>query len=175
MNRHITHAFVRLASTVVLAVGGFYLLQQPWRKAELRTVICVLSAFGVERAWHVYGASVLVAPRHAAPFVAVVTPSCSALGALLAFSAIALFLVPGPWSRRAFAAATASGLVVVVNIVRIALSLSAGVWFGSHAMVLVHDWVGTLLGFFAVLAGFTLFMFLLLPKASPLWDETLGG
>ena len=51
----------------------------------------------------------------------------------------------------------------------------AGWRTGAHAMVLVHDWVGTLLGFFAVLAGFTLFMFLLLPKASPLWDETLGG
>jgi exosortase/archaeosortase family protein len=135
----------------------------------------MLSAFGVDRAWHVYGTSVLVAPQHAAPFVAVVTPSCSALGALLAFSAIALFLVPGPRLRRALAAGTASALVVIVNIVRIALSVVVGFRFGSHAMVVVHDWIGTLLGFFAVLAGFTLFMFLLLPKGSHLRDETVGG
>src|SRR5262245_36671288 len=131
MNRHLTHAFVRLVCTTAVAVGGFYVLQQPWRKAELRTVVGVLSTFGVNGARHVYGTNVLVAPSHAEPFLATVTPSCSALGALLAFSSIALFLVPGPPPRRALAAAAASGLVVIVNVARICLSLGVGVRFGS--------------------------------------------
>jgi exosortase/archaeosortase family protein len=174
VNRHLAHAFIRLVCTIVVAVGGFYLLQEPWRKAEIRTVSRMLSTAGMNRASHVYGTSVLVAPAHAAPFIAVVAPSCSALGALLAFSTIAMFLVSGPRSRRALAALAAGALVVVVNIVRIALSLGVGVNFGSHAMVTVHDWIGTLLGLFAVLSGFTVFMYLLLPHESQRPEISLG-
>jgi exosortase/archaeosortase family protein len=172
VNRHLAHAFFRLGCTVAVAVGGFYLLQQPWRKVELRTVVTVLSIIGVNGANHVYGTSVLVAPAHDAPFLAVVTPSCSALAALLAFATIAAFLVPGPPKRRLLAAAAAGALVLVVNVGRIALSLGVGTHFGSHAMVVAHDWIGTLLGLFAVLAGFTLFMFLLLPHEGQV--PTLG-
>jgi exosortase/archaeosortase family protein len=174
VNRHLAHAFVRLVCTIVVAVGGFYLLQQPWRKAEVRTVARMLSTAGMNRASHVYGTTVLVAPAHAAPFIAVVAPSCSALGALLAFCTIAMFLVSGPASRRALAAGVAGALVVIVNIVRIALSLGVGVNFGSRAMITVHDWIGTLLGLFAVLAGFTVFMYLLLPHDSERPEVTVG-
>ena len=112
MNRHLAHAFIRLVCTIGVAVGGFYLLQEPWRKAELRTVVGMLAVADINRASHVYGTSVLVAPAHAAPFLAVVAPSCSALGALLAFATIAMFLVSGPASRRAIAAAAAGGLEI---------------------------------------------------------------
>ena len=175
MNRHLAHAFVRLACTIGVAVGAFSVLQQPWREAEIRTVAGVLATTGMNGATHVYGTSVLVAPPHAAPFLAVVTPSCSALGALLAFSTIALFLVSGPMSRRLLAAGAAGALVVIVNILRIVLSLGVGVHFGSRAMVTVHDWIGTLLGLFAVLAGFTLFMFLLLPHDARGSEATVGS
>jgi len=174
VNRHLAHAFVRLVCTIGVAVGGFYLLQEPWRKAEIRTVVGLLSVSDVHRASHVYGTSVLVAPEHAAPFLAVVAPSCSALGALLAFSTIAMFLISGPVSRRALAAAAAGALVIVVNLVRIALSLGVGVNYGSQAMVTVHDWIGTLLGLFAVLAGFTVFMYLLLPHDSDRPEAFIG-
>jgi exosortase/archaeosortase family protein len=123
---------------------------------------------------HVYGTRVLVEPPHALPFLASVTPSCSALGALLAFTTIAVFLVPGPPKRRLLAAGAAGGLVVIANIVRIGLSLGVGVHFGSHAMVVAHDWIGTLIGLFAVLAGFTVFMFLLLPDGEQLAEATVG-
>jgi exosortase/archaeosortase family protein len=174
VNRHLAHAFFRLVCTLVVVVGGFYLLQEPWRKAEVRTVVGMLSVADVNRASHVYGTSVLVAPEHAAPFLAVVAPSCSALGALLAFSTIAMFLVSGPLSRRALAAAVAGLLVVIVNLVRIALSLGVGVNYGSQTMVTVHDWIGTLLGLFAVLAGFTVFMYLLLPHDSERPEANVG-
>jgi exosortase/archaeosortase family protein len=174
VNRHLAHACVRLTCTIGVAVGAFYALQQPWREAEIRAVAGVLSTTGMDRASHVYGTSVLVAPPHAAPFLAVVTPSCSALGALLAFATIALFLVPGPLLRRLIAACAAGALVVTVNIVRIVLSLGVGVRFGSHAMVAVHDWIGTLLGLFAVLAGFTVFMYLLLPHDGRRPEATVG-
>ena len=174
MNRHLAHAFIRLTCTIGVAVGGFFLLQEAWRKAEVRTVARVLSTFRMNGASHVYGTSVLVAPPHAAPFLAVVTPSCSALGALLAFATIAAFLVSGPWSRRMVAVAAAGLLVVTVNIVRIVLSLGVGVHYGSHAMIAVHDWIGTLLGLFAVLAGFTVFMYLLLPDGRDVPERTIG-
>jgi carbamoyl-phosphate synthase large subunit len=174
VNRHLAHAFFRLVCTIGLAVGGFYLLQQPWRKVEVRTVVGVLSRIGVNGVSHVYGTSVLVEPQHAAPFLAVVTPSCSALGALLAFAAIAAFLVPGEASRRVRAALAACALVIVVNVVRIGLSLGVGAHFGSHALVVFHDWIGTLLGLFGVLAGFTLFLFLLLPDDKHAVEATVG-
>jgi exosortase/archaeosortase family protein len=174
VNRHLAHAFFRLACTLGVAVGAFYVLQRPWRWIETRTVVGVLSMIGTEGAGHVYGTRVLVEPAHAAPFLAVITPSCSALGALLAFATIAVFLIPGPPKRRLLAACAAGALVVIVNIVRIALSLGVGAHFGSHAMVVAHDWIGTLLGLFAVLAGFTLFMFVLLPEERHVPEATVG-
>jgi exosortase/archaeosortase family protein len=174
MNRHVAHVFIRLTCTIVVAVGGFFLLQKPWRHAEVRSVARVLATIRMNGASHVYGTSVLVAPPHAAPFLAVVTPSCSSLGALLAFATIAVFLVSGPLTRRLVAAAAAGVLVVTVNIVRIVLSLGVGVHYGSHAMIVVHDWIGTLLGLFAVLAGFTVFLYLLLPNGKERTEAAIG-
>jgi exosortase/archaeosortase family protein len=175
VNRRLVRAFLRLGCTIGVAVGAFYVLQEPWRKAEVRTVAGVMSTIGMDRARHVYGTNVLVAPPHAAPFLAAVTPSCSALGALLAFATIAVFLVPGPLSRRLLAVAAAGLLVVTVNVIRIVLSLGVGVRYGSHAMVTVHDWIGTLLGLFAVMAGFTVFMYLLLPDGRDVVERTVGS
>lgn len=175
MNRHATGALARLAGTVISAFAAFDVLQQPWRRIEAGLVAGTLDALGVRGVGGPYGARVLVTPARSAAFLASITPSCSALGAVVAFGAIAVFLLHGPVPRRAAAVAAAGLVAVVGNLVRITLAVMVGSRGGSHALVVFHDWVGTFLGLLAVLGAFTIFVFVLLPGDRQLLEARRAG
>jgi carbamoyl-phosphate synthase large subunit len=164
MNRFQVRALVRLLLTVVFGFVAFDLLENWYRRAETSAISDGMTAIGIQGVNHVYGTHILVAPPHNAPFFASVSASCSALGATVAFTAIALFLLHGSIARRALAVVAAVALVMVMNFIRIGLSLAVGLWSGSQAMVTFHDWIGTIIGLAAVLGGFTVFVFMLLPS-----------
>jgi len=174
MNRHLAYALLRLFCTLVSAFVAFELLHEWSRRFEARAVARVMTDVGITGANQVYGSRILVRPSHAAPFLATVTPSCSALGAVLTFIAIAVFMLHGPLGRRVLAVAVAAGVVTGGNMVRISLALVVGLHAGSHAMVVFHDWVGTALGLLSILAGFTFFVFVLLPSNRKLLEAALG-
>lgn len=174
MNRHLAAALLRLVCTLGVALVAFALLHESWRRIEASVIAHALTDVGVSGAGQVYGTHILVEPQHSAPFLANVTSSCSALGSILAFAAIATFLLHASIARRVLAVLSASALVVVCNCVRIALALGVGVHWGSHAMVAFHDWIGTIIGLFSVLAGFTLFVFTLLPSNKRLLEAALA-
>ncbi len=175
MNRHLSSAVARLVCTLASAYVAFELLHDASRRLEANAVAFALGDLGVAGASQVYGARILVRPSHSAPFLATVTPSCSALGAVLAFVSIALFMLHGPLPRRVLAVLVACAAVVVCNMLRIGLSVAVGVHSGAHAMVVFHDWVGTLFGLLSILGGFMLFVFTLLPSNKRLLAAALGG
>ena len=174
MNRHLALALVRLFCTLASAFVAFELLHDWSRRVEARAIANALTEVGVTGASQVYGSRILVEPSHAAPFLATVTPSCSALGAVLTFLAIAIFLLHGPIGRRALAVCVAAAIVIGCNMIRIGLALLVGLHAGSHAMVVFHDWVGTAFGLLSILAGFTFFVFVLLPSNKRLLEAALG-
>jgi hypothetical protein len=51
----------------------------------------------------------------------------------------------------------------VLNHLRLLLSALAGMWWGDGALVLFHDWVGTLWNLAATLGGFLLMVYVTLP------------
>jgi hypothetical protein len=80
-------------------------------------------------------------------------------------------------SRRLHAlaglAAAVAG-VVVLNDLRLAASTLAGLWWGHGALVLFHDWAGTIWTFASTLAGFLLMVCLTLPAAERAEQNVAG-
>ena len=171
MNRHLLMVIARLTLTFASVFIAFNLLVDPWRRWEARAVTGAMSALGVVGASRSYGNEILVIPNSSSPFLASISPSCSALAAVLTFAAISLFLLRGEPIRRVTAFLGASALVFVCNLVRIGLSVLVGVYTDSHGLVVFHDWVGTAFGLMYVLGGFTLYLWLLLPSNQLLLKE----
>jgi exosortase/archaeosortase family protein len=164
----VTRLRLRVAAALVLTFGtvwvGFGLLLEPWRRAEAAVVAGTLNALGVNAVRGSYGNLILVVSPGERAFIANISPSCSSLGAVLAFGAFALFLVEGQPLRRLVAFLSASLLITVCNLVRIGMSIWIGVLSDSAGLVLFHDWVGTAFGILFVLMGFMVFLFILLPS-----------
>jgi exosortase/archaeosortase family protein len=171
MSRHVLGVVVRLALTFAVPVVVFELLLDPWRETEASTVAHTLGDLGVTGASHAFGYQILVLPTSAAPFLATISPSCSALAAILAFASISLFLVRGEPLRRLLAFAAAAVLVIACNLLRIGLSVYVGIQTDVRGLTLFHDWVGTAFGLLYVLGGFTVYLWVLLPSNRQLLAE----
>ena len=85
MNRSWLRVIGRLALTFGTVYGGFVLLLNPWRYLEADIVTSLLNVFGVDRVQGGYGNQILVMPAHDHAFLASISPSCSALAAVLGF------------------------------------------------------------------------------------------
>jgi len=70
------------------------------------------------------------------------------------------------------ATSIAVGLVIFGNIVRIALSIGVGIFFGRGSLILFHDWAGSTFTFIYTLGGFMVMLILLMDKTSPADNTT---
>jgi len=144
---------------------GFLTLEHPMRVLETRVVVGLLGALGFGHDVPlVHGPQfLLAAPGHEAYWVEIL-PSCSSLGAILALVALSTVLRRRPGGLPVpMAALIACTTVFVGNILRIASSTVVGVYLGRVALVLFHNWAGSLFGFAYTLAGFVLMLVLVLP------------
>lgn len=154
---------VRIAALVALTFLSFALLQGLARRTEAQAAIWVLHAVGAENVGMAGATSVYVVPDDKSSFLAVVTPSCSALASVLAIGGLALLAPASSRRRRAFAITAAVLTVAVGNILRIAASLLVGLVAGRGSLVLFHDAVGSVFSFAYTLGGYVLLLYLLLP------------
>lgn len=150
---------------VAVALAGFYFLVDVARDLEIRAVTGLLALMGERRASVVDRHYLQILPFRGLAFRAYVTPFCSALVSVLALGCIAMFVLRGPLWRRAASFATAAAAVFAGNVVRITLSVYAGLRFGASSLVLFHDWAGTIFGLLYTMYGFFLMLWLLLPSA----------
>jgi exosortase/archaeosortase family protein len=171
MSRHVLGVIARLALTFAVPVVVFAVLLDPWRDAEASAIADILGNLGVTGASTAFGYRILVLPTDGAPFLATISPSCSALAALLAFASISVFLVRGDPMRRFLAFVAAAGIVLICNMVRIGLSIYVGLETDVNGLVAFHDWVGTAFGLLYVLGGFTVYLWVLLPSNRRLLAE----
>jgi exosortase/archaeosortase family protein len=165
MNRRRFVVFSALAMAIVVAVGGFQLLNGPARRLEAMLVMAVLRPAG-SRASVVNHTYFQLLPPGQMAFRAQLTPYCSSLIPILALASIGFFILHGTWLRRAAAVGAATVLVLLCNVVRISSSLWLGYEFGGSALVLFHDWIGTFFALAYTMAGFFLMLYLLLPTAT---------
>jgi len=171
VSAHAIKVIVRLVLTIAMPVVVFVVLLDPWRGAEASTISTVMRTVGVGGVSDAYGFRILVLPTSATPFLATISPSCSALAAILAFASISIFLVRGQRGRRLTAFLAASLLVLCCNFLRIGLSIWVGIHTDVHGLTVFHDWVGTAFGLLYVLGGFTLYLWMLLPSNHRLMTE----
>jgi len=167
VNGRLGLALARLALAVTVVVVGFVLFRDTVRHAEASAAVSFLHLLGANRIRLLSDSSVLVIPRTGSLFRVVVTPSCSALSAMLALAVLGLLTPRAPWRRRLGATAVAMTAVLAGNLMRIAASLSAGTWAGRASLVLFHDWVGTMFTFASILGGYVLMLYVLLPDRQP--------
>jgi exosortase/archaeosortase family protein len=164
VNRRRAEVFSALALGIALAFVGFYALSGAVRDLEVMAVLALLAPLG-DRASAVNGHVFQVLPADHAAFRAELTPYCSSLIAVLALAAIAIFVLHGTWPRRLFALGAAITAILCCNVLRITGSVWMGYRFGDRALVLFHDWAGTLFAIAYTMAGFFLMLFLILPSA----------
>jgi carbamoyl-phosphate synthase large subunit len=157
-------AFGRVAAVVVGTVGGFAFLQLFIRRFETYAATVAIHALGISRAHALPPTSIQVFPHDAAPFRAVITPSCSSAASIVALACLAALAPRHAGARRLTALLLAAGVVVAGNIVRIASSVGIGVVAGRGSLVLFHDWVGSAFTFAYTLGGFVLMLFFQLPE-----------
>lgn len=165
MNRRRFVVFSSLAMSLIVAVGGFHLLNAPARKLEAWLVMASLRPLG-SRASVVNETFFQLLPPSQQAFRAQLTPYCSSLIPILALATIGFFILHGTWRRRLIAVGAAALLVLLCNVARISGSLWMGYEFGGNALVLFHDWIGTFFALVYTMAGFFLMLYLLLPTAT---------
>ena len=157
--------FSARALSLVVAVGGFHLLNGIARQVEESLVMGFLTPMG-GRASVLPGHVFQLLPPDQLAFRAQLTPYCSAVIPVLALATICFFVLSGSLVRRLVSVLTATALILVCNVLRIAASLWMGYQYGGTALVLFHDWVGTFFALTYTMAGFFLMLYLLLPSAT---------
>jgi carbamoyl-phosphate synthase large subunit len=150
-----------LAAAICLV--GFRYLTGPLREFEAWAMAQVMSLFYPGQAASVLPGHVLLFPEDGTIIDAVVTASCSSILSVLGLTALTAVVLRG---RRLHAVGGLLFAVVVLlalNHLRLLLSALAGMWWGDGALVLFHDWVGTLWNLAATLGGFLLMVWVTLP------------
>lgn len=153
----------RIGLTLVFVLGAFAALQGPVRRLEA-SVAASITEWLTGGNLPVFGVDILVFPQNDSFFIAVLTPSCSSLAAVLAMSTLGWLAPDRRRPRRLGALLLASGVIIVGNMVRLVGSLAVGVWFGRIGLIAFHDVVGGTLTFVYILGGYLLMLWALLPK-----------
>ncbi|NUR63484.1 MAG: exosortase/archaeosortase family protein [Catenulispora sp.] len=163
--------FVRIGVLLAGTVFGFVLLQDRMRALETATTVDVLHLLGAGSVSRGYQASIVIGTGSHGTFAAVLTAPCSSLASLLALAGLAVLRPTAARGRLALAVAAALALVFLGNIVRITASVGVGLLVGPSALVLFHDWVGSLFAFAYTLGGFLLMLWFLLPRDGVALEE----
>ena len=158
-------------------IGGVGIAFAAWdgqaRDLETTTLMTLIAPFeGSAHFVRLPGPHVLITTRGTFPVIGTITPSCSALGAVLAFASVAALVLRGPALRRAYGFALAAGLCIVANLVRIGVALVIGAHYGREAMVTFHDWGGTGFGLLSLFGGFVLLLRAMLPSLNSLLEAS---
>jgi carbamoyl-phosphate synthase large subunit len=163
MSDRLAYALLRLVAAVGVIVTGYVVLADWMRRFEAATATTLVRAGGSNRVLELGNGSILIEPRGRGAFIATVTASCSSISSILALSCLAALARRGSRRRRLGALACTIAIVVGANILRIAASIEIGLVAGRDSLVLFHDFVGSVMTFASILAGFIMMLYLLLP------------
>jgi exosortase/archaeosortase family protein len=142
---------------------AFALFQEPVRHLEAVTAATVTDWLTGSQSF-VVDSVIVVRPPAQVFFVALLTPSCSALAAAISLFVLGTTASRGRPRRRALAIGAAVVTVIAGNFFRLIGSLVAGAWAGRGALIGFHDTLGSFLTFVYILGGYVLMLWILLPK-----------
>jgi carbamoyl-phosphate synthase large subunit len=163
-----------LAVAVAICVLGYFYAAPFFRRYEALGAVAVLRLFGVDDVSNAVPEQILLFRPGGEVLAGVVTTSCSALLTVVGLAALTSAVMR---SRRLYAVlglVVAVTAVLVANNVRLVFSALAGLWWGSPALTLFHDWIGTLWALAATLLGFLLMVYVALPTAHRAEQDVAG-
>jgi exosortase/archaeosortase family protein len=163
-----------LLLAVAICVVGYHYLARWVQEHEAGWVVAALRLVGVDQVSDALPAHILVFREDGEILNAAVTASCSSLLSVLGLTALTLTVLRSRRLHALLGLAAAIVGVVVLNDLRLAGSTVAGLWWGRGALVLFHDWVGTVWTFASTLLGFLLMVCLTLPAAERAEQNVAG-
>ena len=167
--RGTTRRLLPVVADLVLAglicVVGFATLSHPLQVLEAGAVAIVLELLDPEWSSGVLPGHILLFRGDGEIIDAVVTASCSSVLSVLGLVALTAVILRGRKLHALGGLAVAVVAVVALNHGRLLLSALAGLQWGEGALVLFHDWVGTVWNLVATLFGFLVMVWITLPAA----------
>ncbi len=163
-----------LALAAVICVAGFTTLSEPLQVLEARGVALVLGWLDPTWSSGVLPGHILLFRGDGEIIDAVVTASCSSVLSILGLVALTAVILRGRRLHALGGLVVAVAAVVALNHGRLLLSALAGLHWGEGALVLFHDWVGTVWNLVATLGGFLVMVWITLPAAERA-EQDVGG
>jgi len=133
-------------------------VQAQVRYLEARVCVALLRTANLSQAHAVAPDSIQAFPPGHTGFVVNITPSCSCLAPILSVGLLATLLPVKSRSKLCRAILLGVTAIAIGNILRIALSVMVGYVSSSAALILFHDWVGSIFSFLYTLFGFVLLL-----------------
>jgi exosortase/archaeosortase family protein len=162
-----------LLAVVICTVGYRYgagFLQEH----EARWVAQVLGLLGVDSVSGSLPGHVVVFRPDGEVILAEVTASCSSILSVLGLTALTAVVLRGRRQHAVAGLVVAVAALLVLNHLRLVASTLAGLAWGTPALVLFHDWVGTVWNLAATLGGFLLMICITLPTAERAEQDVAG-
>ncbi len=159
---------------VIVYLSVFELLIDPMRRFETSAIAWFFSLVGSNSVTVAHNDSLLIVSSGHQPMLTFISPSCSSLMGLLALATLAAAVMRRRRATTVLAYLASASVLFILNLGRMIASAAAGVWFGSGAMLLFHDWVGTVWNFIATLFGFLLLQFLTSPPSERAEQDRFG-
>lgn len=165
---------VELVLAVAVCFAGYYGAANWFRVHEAAWAVGVLHLAGVEDVSAVLPGHILIFHGPRAVMDGLVTTACSSILTVVGLTALTVTVLRSRRLHALLGLAVAVVAVVAANVARLALSALAGVAWGSPALTLFHDWVGTLWTLASTLTGFLLMVHFSLPAAERAEQDVAG-
>ena len=166
--------FFEIVYLIVLYLIAFESLIGPMRRFETDSIARFFSLTGSNGVSVARNDSLLIVSGRHQPILAYLSPSCSSLMGLLALAVLAAAVMRQHRGKTLAAYLLTAVVLFVLNLGRMIASTAAGLLFGHSALLLFHDWVGTVWNFMATLFGFLLLQFLTMPASDRAEQDRFG-
>ncbi|WP_100500723.1 archaeosortase/exosortase family protein [Geodermatophilus chilensis] len=172
--RRLVPVLLDLALAVVICAVGFRYGAGFLQVHEARWVAEVLDLVGVDSVSSSLERHILVFRPDGEIILAEVTESCSSILSVLGLTALTAVVLRGRRQHAVAGLVVAVAALLALNHLRLLASTVAGLVWGTPALVLFHDWVGTVWNLAATLGGFLLMVCITLPTAERAEQDVAG-
>jgi exosortase/archaeosortase family protein len=172
--RRLLPVLLDLLLAVVICAVGFRYGAGFLQVHEARWVVGVLDLVGVDSVSSSLERHVLVFRPDGEIILAEVTESCSSILSVLGLTALTAVVLRGRRQHAVAGLVVAVAALLALNHLRLVGSTVAGLVWGTPALVLFHDWVGTVWNLAATLGGFLLMVCITLPTAERAEQDAAG-
>ena len=173
-SRRLVPVLADLALAAVICAVGFRYGAGFLQVHEARWVADVLDLVGVDSVSSSLERHILVFRPDGEIILAEVTESCSSILSVLGLTALTAVVLRGRRQHAVAGLVVAVAALLALNHLRLVGSTLAGLVWGTPALVLFHDWVGTVWNLAATLGGFLLMVCITLPTAERAEQDVAG-